>query len=144
MEAQLMATTGVRTAPRRFFEDILGPADWATEAQVLAPNVIVHHPIKPYPVVGSTTVKELFKGYRASFPDMTFDLDVEIVANDSVTLIWRAKGTHDGAPLLGHPATHKKFDVTGISVFTVKDDVITEAWIEENSLRLLQQLGLAS
>src|SRR5690348_1648971 len=122
--------TQLRSAPRRFFEDILGPADWTGESEILDSNVTIHHPVRTEPVVGIPSVKELFQGYRASFPDMVFDLDEEITADNRITLRWRARGTHTGAPLLGNPATNKSFDVTGISVFTVQRDRIKEGWIE--------------
>jgi predicted ester cyclase len=130
-----------RSAPRRLFEDILGPADWTKEADVLASSVTIHHPVRNDPVVGIPSVRELFQGYRASFPDMIFDVDDEILVDRWVTLRWRARGTHTGAPLLGNPPTNRKFDVTGISVFRIERDRIQEGWIEENSMRLLQQLG---
>ena len=37
---------------RRFFEELLGRANWAAAPEILAPDVVMHHPTSPEPVQG--------------------------------------------------------------------------------------------
>ncbi len=74
-------------------------------------------------------------------PDL--HLAVEDVAGDEekVASRWRAHGTHT-EEMFGIPATGKSIEIHGISFFRFSDGKISEDWVEENTLSVLQQLGV--
>lgn len=52
------------------------------------------------------------------------------------------EGTHRGGSLLGIPATGKRFQFGGISIFRLANGRIAEHWEQLDRLALIQQLGL--
>lgn len=72
-----------------------------------------------------------------------------IAEGDYVAARWIGGGTHTGRAFddfvvgsLDKPNTHKKIWFSGITIFTLKDGLITEEIAEEGGLSVLQQLGL--
>jgi predicted ester cyclase len=60
-----------------------------------------------------------------------------------VTIYWIARGTNTGAGN-GLPATGKKAELAGITIWRIVDGKIKEEWSAFDQLSLMQQLGLAS
>lgn len=54
---------------------------------------------------------------------------------------WTATGTHRG-DFMGHPASGRQFSISGISIYRLRDGKIAEGWVNDDSLGMLQQLGL--
>lgn len=52
------------TLGRRFFEEVLGKGDWKVGAEIMAADVVMHHPSSPVPVAGFEAVK----GFLSAFP----------------------------------------------------------------------------
>ena len=80
-------------------------------------------------------------GWRAAFPDIELFVDKEFAEGDFVTVLWRGRGTNTGSGN-GLPATGKKTDGRGISIFRVVDGKIKEEWTEYSQMLILRQLGL--
>jgi predicted ester cyclase len=136
-----MATTGERSAARRFFEDILSTGDWSRADDIASPDLVMHHPSSPQPIAGRDRVKEALLAYRAAFPDMRFDVEDEICCGDKVVIRWRASGRNTGS-LWGIPPTGRPVTVSGLSVMRVQSGLVVEDWVEEDQLGMMQQLGL--
>jgi steroid delta-isomerase-like uncharacterized protein len=87
-------------------------------------------------------VKQLFRMYRASFPDMRMDLEDVLPSGDKVVGRIRATGTHTGEAFMGLPATGKSINVQLIDVTRFDDDGLArEHWGVFDALSLMQQLG---
>jgi predicted ester cyclase len=136
-----MAVASTRSAPRRFFEDILSTGDWSHADDIASPELVMHHPSSPKPIAGRDRVKEVLLSYRAAFPDMKFKVDDEFGCGDKVVLRWRASGTNTGN-LFGIPPTGRRATITGLSVMRVQADRVVEDWVQEDALGMMQQLGL--
>jgi steroid delta-isomerase-like uncharacterized protein len=80
-------------------------------------------------------------GWRAAFPDIELFVDKEFAEGDFVTVLWRGRGTNTGSGN-GLPATGKKTDGRGISIFRVVDGKIKDEWTEYSQMLILRQLGL--
>jgi len=52
---------------------------------------------------------------------------------------WR--GTHTGE-MDGIPASGKRVEVSGIGFYRFHDGLVIEAWFEQNTLGMLQQMGV--
>jgi steroid delta-isomerase-like uncharacterized protein len=126
---------------RRFIEEILDSGDWSTGGELLQPDVVMYHPSSPKPIRGLEAVQGFLGVFRAGMPDLS--LKVEDVTGDGerVAARWSAHGTHTGE-MFGIPPTGKGIDIHGISFFRFADGKIAEDWVEENTLAVLQQLGV--
>ena len=89
-------------------------------------------------------VREWFGSFRGSFPDVRMET-VELVADgDTVVGRFTCSGTHLGE-WLGHAPTGRRFTrIDEVYFFTFNDNgKIVKAWGLEDTLKRLQQLGLA-
>jgi steroid delta-isomerase-like uncharacterized protein len=132
---------GEANTARRFIEEILDTGDWSNADEVLHPDVVMYHPSSPEPIRGLGAVAGFLGVFRAGMPDL--HLKVEDVTPDGETVAarWSAHGTHTGE-MFGIPPTGNGIDIHGISFFRFVDGKIAEDWVEENTLAVLQQLGV--
>lgn len=87
-------------------------------------------------------VKQLFRMYRASFPDLRMDVEDVLPSGDKVVGRIRATGTHSGEAFMGLPASGKSVDVQLIDITRFDDDGLAhEHWGVFDALSMLQQLG---
>jgi steroid delta-isomerase-like uncharacterized protein len=87
-------------------------------------------------------VKQLFRMYRASFPDLRMDVEEVLPSGDKVVGRIRATGTHTGEAFMGLPASGKSVDVQLIDITRFDDDGLArEHWGVFDALSMLQQLG---
>ncbi len=138
-----MAIEENKALVRRLVEEVWNRENLAAADELLAPTFIDHNPL-PGSVSDRNGDKQAFAAARSAvhetFPDLRFTIEDLIAEDDKVVARWRMHGTHQGE-YLGHPATGKQFTITGISIYRIADGQIVEAWIEPNTLGLLQQLG---
>jgi len=76
------------TLGRRFFEEVLGTGNWNVGQEIIASDVVMHHPSSPEPISGYEAVKGFLSAFRAGFPDL------KMVVED-------AFGSGDRAPFAG-------------------------------------------
>ena len=76
----------------------------------------------------------------AAFPDAYFGLDKMVAEGDTVVIVGRMRGTHQGM-YQGVPATGKKVDMGYMVMYRIADDKFIEAWGYMDRMGLLQQLG---
>ena len=86
-------------------------------------------------------VVQMFRMYRAAFPDLRMEAEDVLVDGDKVVARARATGTHLGE-FMGMPATGKRVDIQLIDIIRFGDDGLAhEHWGVSDTLGLLQQLG---
>jgi steroid delta-isomerase-like uncharacterized protein len=86
-------------------------------------------------------VTELFRMYRAAFPDLRMEAEDVLVDGDRVVARVRATGTHQGA-FMGMRATGRSVDVQLIDIIRFGDDGLAhEHWGVFDALGMMQQLG---
>lgn len=81
------------------------------------------------------------QGWRAAFPDLHMKVDRVLAEEDLVAVRWTARGTNTGAGN-GIPATGRRVEITGTTLFRMADGRIAEEWTCANSLGLMRQLGM--
>jgi len=128
-------------AARRFFEEMLGAANWTIAPDLMSEDVVMHHPSSPEPVSGRDSVAGFLGAFRAGFPNMSMVVEDTVGAGDKVAVRWRMRGTHT-ADLFGIPPTGVQVNVAGISWLRFSEDRVVEDWVSEDSLGLMRQLGV--
>jgi len=126
---------------RRFIEEVLNTGDWSHAHEILTEDVVMHHPSAPEPIRGRDSVEGFLNQFRAGMPDLTLTVDDVAGDGDRVAARWHARGTHT-EEMFGIPPTQNAIDIHGISFLRFEDGRIAEDWVEENTLGVLQQLGV--
>lgn len=93
------------------------------------------------PQKGREGIQKAFNRYFAAFPDLQFSKEKIIVQGDDVVLQWTANGTHRG-PLLNIPASGRKINLRGVSIFVVKNRLICQGIHIWDLAGFLRNIGL--
>lgn len=95
---------------------------------------------------GRDAFKEWITDIREGFPDFTAsfaDSDV-IVGDGKVAVEWEMSGTHEGhLPGLDIEPTHEAVEFSGVTVYELDGETVTEARWYYDMLALLSQVGAA-
>jgi steroid delta-isomerase-like uncharacterized protein len=125
---------------RAFVEIVWNGRQLDRAAEVVAPDFIDHAPM-PGQAPGLKGVKRKWAMYLDAIPDFRVTIDELVAEGDKVAVRRTYEGTHRGE-LLGIPATGKRFQFGGISIFRLANGRIAEHWEQLDRLALMQQLGV--
>ena len=125
---------------RRAFEEILSRGRFELAEQLYAKDFVNHGIHSNASLVEDQTA---LKGWHAAFPDVVIVPEKLIAEDDLVTIYWIARGTNTGTGN-GLPATGKKAELAGITIWRIVDGKIKEEWSAFDQLSMMRQLGLLS
>src|SRR5437764_9223925 len=123
---------------RQAFEEMLSRGRFELAEQLYARDFInhsIHH---------DASLEEdqaALKGWHQAFSDIAIVPEKLIAEGDLVTIYWIARGTNTGIGN-GLPATGKKAELAGITIWRIVDGKIKEEWSAFDQLSMMQQLGL--
>jgi steroid delta-isomerase-like uncharacterized protein len=123
---------------RRAFEEILSNARFELTDQFYAKDFINHG------VHSDATLEQdqaALKGWHQAFSNIAIVPEKLIAEDDLVTIYWIARGINTGTGN-GLPATGKKVELAGITIWRIEDGKIKEEWSAFDQLSMMQQLGL--
>ncbi|MGH7983111.1 MAG: ester cyclase [Candidatus Udaeobacter sp.] len=123
---------------KRAFEEILSQGDFELAEQLYAKDFINHG------IHSNASLEEdqaALKGWHQAFSDISIVPEKLIAEGDLVTIYWIARGTNTGTGN-GLPATGKKAELAGITIWRIVDGKIKEEWSAFDQLSMMQQLGL--
>jgi predicted ester cyclase len=133
MTAQLANPVG------QFYETFTMQRDPTAAVAVFADAATIHWQSQALDVQRYRQIGETF---LAAFADLSFAIDAQLIAGDTVITRGTWSGTNTGS-LMGMPVTGKSFRSAGMVIDTVVDGAIVERWELGDLLGMLQQLGLA-
>jgi steroid delta-isomerase-like uncharacterized protein len=123
---------------KRAFEEILGQGHFALAEQLYAKDFVNHG------IHRDASLQEdqaALKGWHRAFSDIAIVPAKLIAEGDLVAIYWIAHGTNTGTGN-GLPATGKKAELAGITIWRIVDGKIKEEWSAFDQLSMMQQLGL--
>ena len=123
---------------RRAFEEILSGGRFELAEQLYAKDFVNHG------IHRNASLEEdqaALKGWHQAFSDIAIVPEKLIAEDDLVTIYWIARGTNTGTGN-GLPATGKKAELAGITIWRIVDGRIKEEWSAFDQLSMMQQLGL--
>jgi steroid delta-isomerase-like uncharacterized protein len=123
------------------FEEMLGKANFNLADDLLACDIIMHHPSSSQPIAGVNNVVGFLGAFRAGFPDMSMKVELAFGDGEMVAIRWRMTGKHT-ALLFGIPPSGKSVTVSGISLLRFSNGKVVEDWVSEDTLGLMQQIGV--
>ena len=122
---------------KRAFEELLSKGKFELAEQLYAKDFVNHG------IHRNGTLEEdqaALKGWHQAFPDVVIVPEKLIAEGDLVTVYWIARGTNTGTGN-GLPATGKKAELAGITIWRIVNGKIKEEWSAFDQLSLMQQLG---
>src|SRR6266487_1432606 len=123
---------------RRAFEEILSQGRFGLASELYAKDYINHG------IHRNASLEEdqaALKGWHQAFSDISIVPEKLIAEGDLVTIYWIARGTNTGTGN-GLPATGKKAELAGITIWRIVDRKIKEEWSAFDQLSMMQQLEL--
>jgi steroid delta-isomerase-like uncharacterized protein len=125
---------------KRAFEELLSKGKFELAEQLYAKDFVNHGIHRDISLDEDQTA---LKGWHQAFPDLAIVPEKLIAEGDLVTIYWIARGTNTGTGN-GLPATGKKGELAGITIWRIVNGKIKEEWSAFDQLSMMQQLGLFS
>jgi len=123
---------------KRAFEELLSGGRFELAEQLYAKDFVNHGIHRD---ISLDEDQAALKGWHQAFPDLSIVPAKLIAESDLVAVYWIARGTNTGA---GNslPATGKKVEQSGITIWRIVDGKIKEEWSAFDQLSMMKQLGL--
>src|SRR6058998_1861485 len=123
---------------RRAFEEVLSGGRFELAEQLYAKDFVNHGIHRDATLEGDQAA---LKGWHQAFSDITIVPEKLIAEGDLVAIYWIARGTNTGTGN-GLPATGKKGELAGITIWRIVDGKIKDECSAFDQLSMMQQLGL--
>jgi predicted ester cyclase len=119
---------------------VFGGADPSIIDEIVDDNC-VDHVAPPGTPPGREGVRATVNMVTSAFADSKTSVDVILAEGDLVAAMVTASGTHTGE-FMGMPPTGKSFTMREFHIVRCRDGKVVEHWGLEDSLSMLQQLGI--
>jgi steroid delta-isomerase-like uncharacterized protein len=123
---------------KRAFEELLSKGKFELAEQLYAKDFVNHGIHRD---ISLEEDQAALKGWHQAFPDIAIVPEKLIAEGDLVTIYWIARGTNTGTGN-GLPATGKKAEQAGITIWRIVNGKIKEEWSAFDQLSMMRQLGL--
>lgn len=134
-----MSLVEIKQTARQFFDDVYNQENLDSIDTLVTPSFVYH--ARGEDVEGIEKFKKWISSDRAAFPDMRFAVVDSIAEGGKVATTFVVEGTHE-KEFRGIPATHKKFETVGVTVFHFDSNKIKEAWVVVDGLSAALQIGV--
>ena len=134
-----MSLVEIKQTARQFFDDVYNQENLDSIDTLVTPSFVYH--ARGEDVEGIEKFKKWISSDRAAFPDMRFAVVDSIAEGGKVATTFVVEGTHE-KEFRGIPATHKKFETVGVTVFHFDSNKIKEAWVLVDGLSAALQIGV--
>jgi steroid delta-isomerase-like uncharacterized protein len=125
---------------RNLVEDVWSEGKFEVVDRLVDARYIGHSSPAGTETRGTEGYRQYFADLRAAFPDLHVSVEDEIEEGDRVVVRWTARATHLGT-FAGVPASGRRGEVAGISIYRIADGKVIECWTNMDNLGLLQQIG---
>jgi len=134
-----MSLVEIKQTARQFFDDVYNQENLESIDTLVTPSFLYH--ARGEDVEGIEKFKKWISSDRAAFPDMRFAVVDSIAEGGKVATAFVVEGTHE-KEFRGIPATRKKFETVGMTVFHFDGNKIKEAWVVVDGLSAALQIGV--
>jgi steroid delta-isomerase-like uncharacterized protein len=133
-----MSTEQNKALVHRFFEEF----STTIVDELYVADYIHHDPgLPPEMQRGRDAYKQLVTMFRTGFPDIKVTVEDLVAEGEKVVARWTWRGTNQGE-FQGMPPTGKQVTGSGISIHRLASGKFAEAWVNFDTLGMLQQLGV--
>jgi len=135
-----MAAEDNKALIRRFYEEVWGKGNLDVADEVFASDYVRHDLRAGVAAPGPEGQKRIAADFRAAFPDLRWELDLLVAADEFVIGRWTASGTHLGQWGALEP-TGRSVTFSGVNIFRFEGGKVAEIWNHRDDLGLMEQLG---
>jgi steroid delta-isomerase-like uncharacterized protein len=124
---------------RRFIREIFVEGRAETVDELLADDFVGH----TWPSTGDpkADLKGAIERTSKGLTDAVFDIEDMIGEGDRVAVRLTASATQTG-PLMGMPASGKRYSIGEIHIFRIRDGKFVEHWHQFDQMGMMKQLGV--
>ena len=134
-----MSLEEIKQLAWKFVDEIFNKGNINEADRFVTPDFIYH--ARGEDIEGLEKFKEWFSSDTGVFSDIRITLVDSFAEYGKVATAWIVEGTHE-KQYNGIPATHKKFETVGISIFHFEDNKIKELWTVTDALTPALDLGI--
>jgi steroid delta-isomerase-like uncharacterized protein len=127
-----------KAVARRVFDEIFNQGRFEVADEIYAKDFVNHGVHRD---IGLKEDQDAARGWKLAFPDLKMTVLKEIAEGDLVAVLYTGTGTNTGEGN-GLPATGKKIEARGITIWRIVNGKITEEWSAFDQLRIMRDLGL--
>lgn len=124
---------------RRLLTRAFSQGDYSVLDELVAPDYVEHQ--NGIQGVGPEAVRRTASGLRASFPDLSLEIQDAIASEDTVWARVRGQGTDTGG-VAGRPPSGRRIEVDVVDIVRFRDGLMSEHWGVADRLGMLQQVGV--
>lgn len=106
--------------------------------ELMDPNVVIRSLLGNF--YGRQAMKDLVKVWFLAFPDLKVETTSVISEKDLVMIQWNAQGHHLGE-FKGFKASGRPVKYTGVTIYKVHKNLITEYWSYLDMQNILSQIS---
>lgn len=122
----------------RIWTDLWNRGEMAVTPEIFSKDYLGHLPLMT--VHGPEEFVGMVAQYRGAFPDVHLSVEDTFTSGDRIGVRWVSRGTHQ-VDLFGIPASFKKIEVGGISIFRMENGKVAEEWESFDALGMMQTIG---
>src|SRR4029453_3926154 len=126
---------------RAFVETVWNGRQLDRADELVAADFVDHAPM-PGQAPGLEGVKRKGAIFSDGISDFRITIEGLVAEGDKVAVRRTYGGTHRGGPLLGIPATGKRFQFGGISIFRVANGRLVQPWEQLDRVGVMEQAGV--
>jgi steroid delta-isomerase-like uncharacterized protein len=126
---------------KRIFAEFINQGNEAVFEELVDANVIENEKLPPGFEKNREGVKQMFRMFRSAFPDLNFQVDELIAADDRVVARLTITGTQEGQ-FMNLPATGNKISYKAIDIFRLTNGKVMEHWGVTDNITMMTQLGI--
>ena len=128
---------------RGYADAVWNEGDIDAADEYFADDVVVHDVPNQTDYENLDEFKQWVRDVRTAFPDLTVETTSVIAGDEQIASQWVTSGTHKGQMTdLDIEPTNKTVTWEGVTVYTVKDEKVTEAWWYYDAAGMMAQLGV--
>jgi steroid delta-isomerase-like uncharacterized protein len=106
----------------------------------LAPRLFADDYLGPTGEVGPAGFASTIQRMRAGMPDIHVEIQDLSAEGNRVWVRWKWAGTHRGT-MRGFPATGRHVEISGMTMYELRDGRVVRSLVESDRLGFLQQIG---
>lgn len=143
MKSQAAPTTNAtdpKSLVRALYEVVWNGRSVEETRRFFTEDIVLHAGVGGNDLRGLAAYVEFAKNYLGAVPDYHIDVQDILHEGDRVAFRWTCTGTHKGV-LFAVPATGKRFTLTGMTIYRVRDGKFAEGWAERDLQSWRTQVG---
>ncbi len=126
---------------KRLFEGMLLESNLANYDEFFVSDALVHGPATGQETRGLSIGKKIDEGYAKAFERTRMGINDIFACEDRVIVNWTVSAIHNKQEYEGVQPANRRGDVSGISIYRLRDGKIVEIWQSWDRLGLLEQIG---